>query len=40
MGHRDTDMIIRVYTKFVDNAVNQLDGNAINKAHMKLLSND
>lgn len=39
MGHRDTDMIIRVYTKYVSNAVNQLDGKALNEAHLKAMGN-
>lgn len=39
MGHRDTNMIIRVYGKFVANAVNRLDGNAVNGAHLKILGN-
>lgn len=40
MGHRDTDMVIRVYAKFVSNAVNQFDGNAVNEAHMNIIGNN
>ena len=39
MGHRDTDMILRVYTKFVKNAVHQNDGRALNNLHEQLMSN-
>jgi integrase len=39
MGHRDTDMVIRVYTKYVSNAVHQLDGKALNEAHLNMVGN-
>jgi integrase len=39
MGHRDTNMIIRVYTKFVGNATGTLDGNAVNAVHLKMVRN-
>lgn len=37
MGHRDTDMIIRVYTKFVENTMGIQAGNAIDEAHLKMM---
>ena len=30
MGHRDTDMIIKVYSKYIENANGSLDGNNLN----------
>jgi integrase len=32
MGHRDTDMIIKVYAKYVENINGTTDGNAMNSA--------
>lgn len=34
MGHRDTDMIIKVYTKYLKNAVNTNDGKALNNIYV------
>jgi integrase len=31
MGHRDTDMIIRVYSKYIENFNGTLDGNSLNE---------
>ena len=39
MGHRDTDMIIRVYAKFVKNAANR-DGCALNEIHNRINGNN
>lgn len=39
MGHRDTDMIIKVYTKFVSDTANSLDGNILSAAHEKMFGN-
>jgi integrase len=39
MGHRDTDMVIRVYAKYATNAANQLDGKALSEAHLKVVGN-
>lgn len=39
MGHRDTDMIIKVYAKFVGNADNSLDGNVLSDAHERMFGN-
>lgn len=39
MGHRDTDMIIRVYAKFAKSAANH-DGKAINDIHNRMISNN
>ena len=39
MGHRDTDMIIKVYTKYLKNAVNNNDGNALNEIYSDVISN-
>jgi len=39
MGHRDTDMIIKVYTKYLKNAVNTNDGNALNEIYSGMISN-
>ena len=39
MGHRDTDMVIRVYTKYVSNAANQLDGKALDEAQLEVAGN-
>ncbi|KAB2890947.1 MAG: site-specific integrase [Desulfobulbaceae bacterium] len=39
MGHRDTDMIIRVYAKFVKSAANH-DGKAMNDIHNRMISNN
>lgn len=39
MGHRDTDMIIRVYAKFVKSAANH-DGKALNEIHNRMISNN
>lgn len=36
MGHRDTDMIIRVYAKYVKNAFSR-DGNALNDIYCKTI---
>ena len=33
MGHRDTDMIIRVYGKYVENASGSKDGSMLNAAY-------
>ena len=33
MGHRDTDMIIRVYGKYVENACGSKDGAMLNAAY-------
>ena len=33
MGHRDTDMIIRVYGKYVENASGSIDGSMLNAAY-------
>lgn len=33
MGHRDMDMIIRVYSKFVKNASGAMDGKMLNAAY-------
>ena len=30
LGHRDTDMVIRVYSKFIENAGSHKDGNFLN----------
>jgi len=30
LGHRDTDMVIRVYSKFIENAGSYKDGNFLN----------
>jgi len=30
MGHQDTDMIIRVYSKYIENANGSQDGNNLN----------
>ena len=38
MGHRDTDMIIRVYAKFVNDAANR-DGCALNDIYCKTIGN-
>jgi integrase len=40
MGHRDTDMVIRVYTKYVSNAGNHFDGNAVSEALMNTIVNN
>lgn len=39
MGHRDTEMVIRVYAKFVKNAVGKQDGNLVSDAYQKMISN-
>jgi len=39
MGHRDTDMIIKVYTKYLKNAVNNNDGKALNKLYSGMIGN-
>jgi hypothetical protein len=39
MGHRDADMIIKVYTKYIKNAVNTNDGNALNEIYSGVISN-
>jgi integrase len=31
MGHRDTDMVIRVYGKYIENAMGCQDGENLNK---------
>jgi hypothetical protein len=31
MGHRDTDMVIRVYGKYIENAMGCRDGESLNK---------
>jgi integrase len=31
MGHRDTDMVIRVYSKYIENAMGCQDGESLNK---------
>lgn len=38
MGHRDTDMIIKVYTKYLKNAVNNNDGKALNQIYSDAIS--
>ncbi|MBU1417313.1 MAG: site-specific integrase [Proteobacteria bacterium] len=38
MGHRDTDMIIKVYTKYLKNAVNNHDGKALNQIYSDAIS--
>ena len=38
MGHRDTDMIIRVYANFVKDAANR-DGCALNDIYCKTIGN-
>ncbi len=37
MGHRDTDMIIKVYTKYLKNAVNNNDGKALNELYSGMI---
>lgn len=39
MGHRDTDMIIKVYTKYLKNAVNNNDGKATNELYSGMIGN-
>ena len=39
MGHRDTDMIIKVYTKYLKNAVNNNDGKALNNLYSCMIGN-
>jgi integrase len=39
MGHSDTQMVLRIYAKFVKNAVNSNDGNALNDIQAKFVSN-
>jgi integrase len=39
MGHRDTDMIIRVYGKYVENASGSKDGIMLNAAYQCAMSN-
>jgi integrase len=39
MGHRDTDMIIKVYTKYLKNAVNKNDGKALNNLYSGMIGN-
>ncbi len=39
MGHRDTDMIIKVYTKYLKNAVNNNDGKALNELYSSMIGN-
>jgi len=33
MGHRNTDMLIRVYAKYVENVLDRADGNSMNKLY-------
>ncbi len=37
MGHRDTDMIIRVYSKYIENANGSQDGNNLNAFYRERL---
>jgi len=39
MGHRNTDMIIKVYTKYLKNAVNNNDGDALNALYSGMIGN-
>lgn len=38
MGHRDTNMIIKVYAKYVENSINNKDGSIISNLHMQINS--
>ena len=37
MGHRDTDMIIRVYSKYIEDAGDQKDGNNFDAAYKGIM---
>ena len=37
MGHRDTDMIIRVYSKYIEDAGGQKDGNSLDAAYQGIM---
>ncbi len=38
MGHRDTNMIIKVYTKYVENSINNKDGTIVGNLNMQINS--
>lgn len=40
LGHRDTDMVIKVYSKFVKNASGSVDGGMLNKAYQFIAAKD
>jgi integrase len=40
MGHRDTDMIIRVYAKYIENAGKHKDGAKFNDIYKGIMSNE
>jgi hypothetical protein len=40
MGHRDTDMVIKVYSKFVRNASGKLDGGMLDQAYQFVTATD
>jgi integrase len=37
MGHRDTDMIIKVYSKYIEDANGFQDGNNLNSSYQEAL---
>jgi integrase len=40
MGHRDTDMIIRVYSKYIEDAGRQKDGNNFDAAYQGIMEKE
>ena len=38
IGHRDTNMIIKVYAKYVGSSINNGDGSIISNLHMQINS--
>jgi len=40
MEHRDTNMIIKVYAKYVENSINNKDGTIISNLHMQINSSE
>lgn len=40
MGHRDTDMIIKVYSKYIENAGGFEDGTNLNAIYQGSISNE